>query len=330
MKSTRRSLLAASLAATALSRSAFGQASTDAGDYPNRPIRIVLGFPPGGGMDGFARPTYRRLGEKLGVQCVIDNRGGNNGNIAMDHVAKSPPDGYTLFYGNIGNFTTQVLFPNVSFDTVRDFVFVCQVTLGPLVFAVPADFPVKTLKELADLAKAKPGQLNFGSSGTGGLSQFAFEVWKRDAGKLDVVHVPYRGTGPALQDLLAGRVQMMLDGYGAMRSLHEAGRLRVLAVTSKNRHPLLSDVPTAEEAGLPGFEFVSWTALAAPAGTPPAIVAKLEEAMKWTMENTDVPQAILNLGTFPAFEPGSKVRDRLVADRKLWTQIAQEAKISVD
>jgi tripartite-type tricarboxylate transporter receptor subunit TctC len=332
MATHRRGLLLAGLGGAAglavPLRPALAQGTSDA-PYPNRPVRVVIGFPPGGGVDTIARPTFQRLGDRLGVPCLVDNRAGNNGNIAMDHVAKSAPDGYTLFFGNIGNYTTQALFPNLPFDTLRDFAFASQVTLGPLVFAVPADFPARTLQELMDMARARPGTLNFGSGGSGGVPHFAFEVWRRQMG-LDIVHVPYRGSGPALQDLLGGRLQMMIDGYGLMKGAHEAGRVRVLAITSARRHPNLPNVPTAQEAGVPGYEFVSWNALSAPAATPPAIVARLEQAMGWVMENTDLPQVILGFGTFPQFDTGANVRARLVRDREVWARIAREAKIVAD
>ncbi len=321
---------AAGAALAAPPRIAAAQGGAEAG-FPGRPVRVVIGFPPGGGIDTIARPTFQRLADRLGQPVVIDNRAGNNGNIAMDHVAKSAPDGYTLFFGNVGNYTTHALFPNLGFDTLRDFAFVSQVTFGPLVFAVRADFPARTLGELVEMARARPGALNFGSGGSGGVPHFAFEVWRGQLGGLDIVHVPYRGSGPAFQDLLGGRVQMMVDGYGVVRGAHEAGRVRVLAVTSARRHPNLPEVPTVMEAGAPaGFEFVSWTAWAAPAGTPPAILARLEQAMGWAMENTDLPRVILGFGTFPQFDTGANVRARLARDRETWARIARKAKIAAD
>jgi tripartite-type tricarboxylate transporter receptor subunit TctC len=325
MSLTRRPLIAGSAAAL-FARPALAQTE---GPYPNRPVRVVIGFPPGGGVDTIGRPTFQRLADRLGVAMPIDNRAGNNGNIAMDHVVKSPPDGYTLFFGNVGNYTTQALFPNPGFDTLRDFAYVAGVTLGPLVIAVPAEFPARSLAELMAMARERPGTLNMASGGSGGVPHFAFEQFKRVTG-LDIVHVPYRGSGPAFQDLVGGRVQMMIDGYGLMKGGHDAGRVRILAITSKRRHPNLPDVPTVEEAGLPGYEFVSWTALAAPAATPPAILQRLEEAMGWVLENTPLPQTILGFGTFPVFQSGAEVRARLVRDRESWTRTAQEAGIRAE
>ncbi|MBK1657689.1 Bug family tripartite tricarboxylate transporter substrate binding protein [Paracraurococcus ruber] len=326
-KPGRRRLLAG-LGMLPLARPAPAQTAADPA-YPSRPIRVVIGFPPGGGVDTLARPTFQRLGDRLGVSILIDNRAGNNGNIAMDHVAKSPADGYTLFFGNVGNYTTHALFPNLGFDTLRDFAFVGQVTMGPLAIAVPADFPARTLQDLMDMARARPGMLNMGSGGSGGVPHFAFEQFKRMA-DLDIVHVPYRGSGPAFQDLVAGRVQMMIDGYSLMKGGHEAGRVRVLALTSRRRHPSLPDVPTVDEAGLPGYEFTSWSALAAPAGTPPAILRRLEDGLGWVMENSDLPRVILGFANFPRFATGAEVRERLVRDRESWTRMAKEAGIVAD
>ncbi len=324
MTQDRRALLLGGLGAM-LAAPRLGRAQ-GADGFPNRPIRVVIGFPPGGGVDTIARPTFARLADRIGQAVVIDNRAGNNGNIALDHVAKSPADGYTLFFGNVGNYTTHALFPNLTFDTLRDFAFVNQVTFGPLVIAVRTDFPAQTLGDLMRMAKEKPGSLNFGSGGSGGVPHFAFEIWCRQMG-LDIVHVPYRGSGPAFQDLLGGRVQLMVDGYGLMKGGHEAGRVRILAITSRRRHPNLPDVPTMEEAGVPGYEFVSWSALSAPATTPPAILAKLEAEMGWVMEHSDLPQVILGFGTFPQFDTGANVRTRLERDRVTWAQIAKEANI---
>lgn len=319
MRFTRRAL-GASLGLLATPGILHAQAGT---------IRLVVGFPAGGGVDSIARPVAQRWSERLGQPVIIDNRAGNNGNIAMDHVAKSAPDGTTLFIGNVGNLSiTHALFPNLPFDTSRDFRGVGQLTLGPLVFAVPADFPARTLQEFVALARAQPGRLNMGSGGSGGVPHLAFETWKRAAG-VDIVHVPYRGSAPALQDLMGGRVQLMVDGYSLMRGAHEGGRLRVLAITSATRHPQLPDVPTIEETGLP-WRFASWQAIVTPTATPPAIRQRLEDNLAWIFANTDLPRVLTGLGTFPQNAPGAEV-DRLIReDRAHWTSVVREAGISAD
>lgn len=292
-------------------------------------IRLVVGFPAGGGVDSIARPVAARWQERLGQPVVIDNRQGNNGNIAMDFVAKGIADGTQLFQGNVGNLAmTHALFPNLPFDTTRDFRGVGQLTLGPLVFAVPADSPIRSMQDLIAAAKARPGVLNFGSGGSGGVPHLAFEVWKRAAG-VDIVHVPYRGSAPALQDLLGGRIQLMVDGYSLLRGAHEGGRLRVIGITSAERHPQLPDVPTVKETG-PDWVFTSWQAIVCPAATPAAVRQRLEDQLARTFRESDLPNVLTGLGTFPRFAPGAEV-DRLIReDRALWTSVVREANISAD
>lgn len=317
MRLSRRAALAAPLLAPALARAQGGA------------IRLVVGFPPGGGVDAIARPTAARWQERLGVPVLVDNRAGNNGNIAMDHVAKSAPDGTTLFIGNVGNLSmTHALFPNLPFDTGRDFRGVGNLVRGPLVFAVPADSPARTLRELVALAKARPGALNFGSGGSGGVPHLAFETWRRAAG-VEIVHVPYRGSAPALQDLLGGRVQMMLDGYSLLRGAHEGGRLRVLAITSAARHPNLPDVPTVREEGL-DWVLTSWQAIVAPAATPASVRQRLEDGLRDTFARSDLPGVFQGLGTFPHFAPGAEVDRQIAAEREHWTSVVREAGITAD
>lgn len=292
-------------------------------------IRVVVGFPAGGGVDALARPIAQRWSERLGQPVVIDNRAGNNGNIAMDFVSKAPPDGNTLFQGNVGNFAmTHALFPNLTFDTSRDFRFVGQITLGPLVFVVNADSPIRTVPDLIAAARARPGELNFGSGGSGGVPHLAFEVWKRQA-RVDIVHVPYRGSAPALQDLLGGRTQMMLDGYSVVRGAHEGGRVRVIGITSAERHPQLPDVPTVREQGM-DWVFASWQGIAAPTATPAPIRQRLEDNLRWVFENTDLPRTLTSLGTFPRFTPGAELDAKLREDRAMWTSLVREAGITAD
>ena len=292
-------------------------------------IRLVVGFPAGGGVDSIARPVAQRWAERLGQPVIVDNRAGNNGNIAMDHVAKSTPDGSTLFIGNVGNLSiTHALFPNLPFDTSRDFRGVGQLTLGPLVFAVPADSPARTMQEFVALARAQPGRLNMGSGGSGGVPHLAFETWKRAQG-LDIVHVPYRGSAPALQDLMGGRVQLMVDGYSLMRGAHEGGQIRVIGISSAARHPQLPDVPTIEESGLP-WRFASWQAIVTPTATPAAIRQRLEENLAWIFANTALPRVLSGLGSFANNAPGAEV-DRLIReDRAHWTSVVREAGITAD
>ncbi len=313
----RRALLGAPLLTPALAAAQSGS------------IRLVVGFPAGGGVDAIARPVAQRWAERLGQPVVIDNRAGNNGNIAMDHVAKAAPDGTTLFQGNVGNLAmTHALFPNLPFDTSRDFRGVGQLTLGPLVFVVNSDSPIRGMADLVAAAQARPGALNFGSGGSGGVPHLAFEVWKR-AARVDILHVPYRGSAPAFQDLLGGRIDLMVDGYGVVRGAHEGGRVRVIGITSAERHPQLPDVPTVREQGL-DWVFTSWQAIVAPAATPAPVRQRLEDNLRWTFENTDLPRVLTGLGTFPRFAPGAEVDRMMREDRALWTSVVREAGITAD
>jgi tripartite-type tricarboxylate transporter receptor subunit TctC len=318
----RRGLIAG-LAGIPLAGAARAQA------WPARPVRIVVGFPAGGGVDLTARPLAQRLGDRLGQQFVVDNRGGAGGNIAMDAVAKSPADGYTLLQANVGMLAINPgLYRDLPFDTIRDFAPVAQVVAVPLAVAVPADLPVRTLPEFIAHAKARPGQLNMGSGGNGGIPHLAFELMKRQAG-IDVVHVPYRGSAPALQDLLGGRVQLMVDGYNLMRGAAEAGRVRVIATTGRRRLPALPDVPTVAET-LPGFEAEGWQGIVAPAGTPEPILAALEQAIGGLLAGGDLPQIYLNQGQLPAFAPRADFAALIRREREQWTRVIREAGITLD
>ncbi len=328
MRTTRRALLA--LAAAAAAPSAAARAQAGAGDYPARPVRVLIGFPPGGGVDIVARLLAPRLQERLGQPFLVENRAGANGNIAMDAAAKAPVDGYTLFYGNVGNLAvTNALYRDLGFDTLRDFAPVAQTMESSLVIAVTDSLPVRSLAALIAYARANPGRLNAGSAGAGGPSHLALELFGRQTGT-EIVHVPYRGSAPAVQDLAGGRVQLLLDGYSLMRGAVESGRARVLAVAAAERQAILPGVPTTAEAGLPGFEAGSWHALVAPAGTPPPVLARLEEAVRWSLAETDLPQAFAQQGVVARFRDAAATRAFIAAERERWTRVVREAGITVE
>jgi tripartite-type tricarboxylate transporter receptor subunit TctC len=321
----RRSLLGLA-AGLPLIRTAAAQGT----DYPSRPVRVLVGFPPGGGVDLTARPLLAKLQERLGSQFVVENRGGANGNIAMEAAARAAPDGYTLFFGNGGNLAiNHALYANLSFDTLRDFAPIAQVVQVPLAVTVPADFPVRTVQEFIALARSRPGHLNMGSGGTGGLPHLAFELFRRQA-NIDVVHVPYRGSAPALQDLIGGRVQIMIDAFNLSRGAVEAGRVRVIATTGRERMPALPDVPTVAEQGLPDFVAIGWQGLVAPVATPAAIRARLEQAVEWAMRETDLPQAYLSQGSLPHFAGAAAFRRLIEEERTLWARVVREGNIQPD
>ncbi len=279
MKSLRTSLLMlVGIAAWGLPLFAAAQAPA----YPTKPIRLVVPFPPGGATDILAREVAKHLTEAWGQSVVVDNRPGAGGNIGSELVAKAAPDGYTLEMGTVGTHAINAsLYSKMPYDHVKDFVPVILVAGVPNVLEVNPSVPVNSVQELIAYAKANPGKLNFASSGAGTSIHLSGELFKVMAG-VQMTHVPYKGSAPALQDLLGGQVQLMFDNLPPSLPQIKAGKLRALAVTSTTRAPALPDVPTVAEAGLPGFEASSWFGVLAPAGTPPAIVAKLNaEIAKW-------------------------------------------------
>ena len=316
----------AALGATLLPLAARAQGS----DYPNRPVRVIIGFPPGGGVDIVGRIVMPRLAERLGGAVVVENRPGANGNIAMEAVARSAPDGYTLFYGNVGNLAvTNALYPNLGFDTLRDFAPIGQTMESSLVIAVADAVPARNLAELIAHARANPGRLNGASAGAGGPSHLALEGFKRATGT-EIVHVPYRGSAPAVQDLAGGRVQMIIDGYVLMRAVVESGRARVLAVAAEERQAILPNVPTTAEAGLPGFTAGSWHGLVAPAGTPPAVIGRLETALAQVMREPGIAEALAQQGVVARWRDAATFGRYIAEERARWTTVVREAGIRLE
>jgi tripartite-type tricarboxylate transporter receptor subunit TctC len=314
------------LGATLLPFAARAQGS----DYPSRPVRVIIGFPPGGGVDIVGRIVMPRLAERLGQPMPVENRAGANGNIAMEAVARAAPDGYTLFYGNVGNLAvTNALYPNLGFDTLRDFAPIGQTMESSLVIAVADAVPARNLAELIAYARANPGRLNGASAGAGGPSHLALEGFKRATGT-EIVHVPYRGSAPAVQDLAGGRVQMIIDGYSLMRAVVESGRARVLAVAAEERQAILPDVPTTAEAGLPGFTAGSWHGLVAPAGTPPSVIGRLETALSQVMREPGIAEALAQQGVVARWRDAAAFGRYVVEERARWTTVVREAGIRLE
>jgi len=324
MNATRRALLLVPLAAPALAWQAHAQ-----GNFPDRPIRLVIGYPAGGGVDTVGRPIMQKLSERLGQPVVVENRGGANGNIAMEFMARVEPDGHTLFMGDAGNLgITHALYPSLPFDTQRDFVGVAQLTAGPSVFVVPSSVPAHTMQEFMALLRARPDALNFGSAGIGSGPHLFYESWRR-AANVSMTHVPYRGTGPALQGLLAGDVQLMVGNYGVFRGAHEGGRVKILAITSAERHPNLPNVPTVQETGL-DWTLMGFNGVIAPARIPPARRQVLEDGFRAVMATPEMNTLMLSLGSIVAFTPGAVLDTHMREQRAAWTRLAREANISVE
>ena len=268
---TRRMLLALLACSAAFPLLAIAQAS----NYPNKPVRLVVGVPPGGATDLVARIVAEQLSRQMGQQFVVDNRGGAGGNIGAEIVAKSAPDGYTLFLAPIGTMAINpFVYAKIPFDSVKDFAPVSQLTSIPIVMAVHPSVPAKDVREFIVFAKANPGKVNFGSGGNGTQSHISGVMLNSLAG-IDMAHIPYKGNGPAMIDLLAGRVVVMFDQISSALPHIRSGKLNALGVTTAKRSAVAPDIPTLAETGLPTFEATTWHGLLAPAGTPRDVIAKL-------------------------------------------------------
>jgi tripartite-type tricarboxylate transporter receptor subunit TctC len=265
-------------------------------DYPTRPITLVLGFPPGGPSDLMARIFGKKLEQILGQPIVIESRPGANGNMAGEMVAHAAPDGYTLLLANSGMLAANVsLYKRTGFDPEKDFSPVTLVGAQANVLVINPSLPTRTLAELIAFAKTNPGKISFASGGHGSSQHLAGELLKREA-KIDILHVPYRGIAPALQDVIAGHVTMMFSSVSAVLGHIQSGSIRPLAVTTLQRTALLPEIPTIAESGFPGFEATGWHALVAPAGTPKEVIARLHGAMLITLGDPDVRNSLTHLG----------------------------------
>jgi tripartite-type tricarboxylate transporter receptor subunit TctC len=263
--------------------------------YPAKSIRIIVPFAAGGAVDVVARAVGQRMSEQMASPVVIENKPGASANLGAELVAKAQPDGYTVLMGANGLATNMTLFRNLGFDTSKDFAPVARIGYAPLVLVVQASSPAKSLKDLIALAKAKPGNLNYGSAGNGQSGHLASELFKLTT-KIDVVHVPYKGGSPALTDLMGGRLSFMIINPIEVVSNIKSGRLRALAVADPKRIAMLPDVPTFAEAGVPGYDASVWWGLVAPAKTPKDIVAKLSSEALKALEDEGVKEKLSNLG----------------------------------
>ena len=268
-------------------------------NYPSRPIRLVVPYPPGGPLDIMARAIGQKLTEAWNQAVVVDNRPGAGGNIGADLVAKSPADGYTLLMGAVATHAINpTLYGRLPYDPVKDFAPVALVAQVPNILVVNPSVPVRSVRELIDLARARPGYLNFGSGSTGSTGHLAGELFNTMAG-VRMVHIPYKGGAPAMTDLLAGQVQLMFDNLANALPNVRAGRLRALAVTTLARSPAMPDLPTIAESGLPGFDLTTWFGLMVPAGTPTEIVSRLNAEIVRALNAKDMRERLEKMGAGP-------------------------------
>lgn len=317
------------MAATALLL-ACGGALAQGTAYPSRPVTLVVPFPPGGGTDVGGRILAEQLGKRWGQTVIVENKGGAAGQIGADLVAKAKPDGYTLLLGNIG---TQAINPSLykklPYDPDKAFTPIALITELPLAMMVHPGVPARTVAEFIALARSKPGKLSYASAGAGGAPHLAAEMFKLASGTF-IVHVPYRGGGPAAQDLLAGHVDLLFTTVLEASGNIKAGKLRALAVTSDKRVPALADVPTLIEAGVPGFNSISWLGLLAPAGTPAEVVDKLAADVRAILSDEAVKARYIALGGVPRVTTPAEFAQLIESDRQRYAQIIRERKITVD
>jgi tripartite-type tricarboxylate transporter receptor subunit TctC len=266
--------------------------------YPNKPIRVMVGFPPGGVADVLARIIGPKLSENVGQPVVVENRAGAGSNIAAETVAKSPPDGYTLFVYSTVNAVNVSLFTKLAYDPVKDFAPVSLIASMANILVVNPSVPASSVQELIALAKAQPGKLNFGSAGNGTTQHLSGQVFKSMAG-IEISHVPYKGSVPAMTAVLAGEIPMMFNVMSTVLPQMKGGKVRALAVTSAKRSALVPDLPTMAEAGLPGFDYVSYFGVLAPAGTPREVVARLNAEIVKLLETPDMKARLAEVGAEP-------------------------------
>ena len=291
-----RKLICASAGLLALVSALLGVLGPARADYPERPVTIVVGFPPGGPSDVLARVIAHKLGELLGRPFVVDNRPGAGGNVAGEFVAHAEPDGYTLLMGNNSILATNAsLYAKLGFDPEKDFSPISLIGSQANILVVNPNVPAHTMGELIALAKANPGKLNFASSGFGAAAHLAGELFKTMA-QIDIVHVPYKGAGPALEDVISGQDQMMFATAASVVGMIKSGQVRALAVTTLKRTAILPDLPTMDELGLKGFEATTWHGLVAPDGTPKDIVATLHRAVVAALNDAEVQHSLTELG----------------------------------
>ncbi|WP_438998556.1 Bug family tripartite tricarboxylate transporter substrate binding protein [Variovorax beijingensis] len=304
-------------------------AAAQAGDFPNKAIRIVVPFPPGGATDAAARLVAVKMGEHWGQPVVVDNRAGAGGNVGSDLVAKAPADGYTLVMGVTGSHAINTsLYSKMPYDPVADFVAISQVAVVPNVLVVHPSVPAKNLAELVALAKKEPGKLNYASLGNGTAAHLGMEMLKSEAG-VDIAHVPYKGSAPAVSDLLAGQVQMMVDGLPSALPHVKAGKLRAIALTSLRRAPSLPDLPTIAET-YPGFYADAWSGLFAPKGTPQPVVDKLSAEVQRILKLPDVREKLTALGAEPVGSTQAEFAAHVKREIDKWAKVVKTSGAKVD
>jgi tripartite-type tricarboxylate transporter receptor subunit TctC len=316
------------VAGLALLTGFIGDVTAAAPEYPVKPIRYIVATGPGGASDLIGRALAAGLSERLGVQVVVDNRAGAGNTVGAEIAARAMPDGYTLFSCNIASLAVgPAIYKNLSYDAERDFAPLGLVASNPNTFTVNTSVQATTIAQLVALAKANPGKLNYASGGVGTSPQLSMELFRMESG-IDLVHVPYKGVGPAFLDLMAGRVQAMTSTVPAALSSVRSGKIRALAVTSKQRDSQLPDVPTLAESGLPDFEVVSWQGLCTNSGAPQSVQRHLRTALATVLAQADTQKRITDLGFQLYVKPAREAAAFMKAERVRWAKVIKELNIA--
>jgi len=304
--------------------------AAQADTWPSKPVTVIVPFPAGGGTDAFARPLTAQLSKQLGKQFVIDNRGGAGGTVGASIAAKAAPDGYTLFIGGAHHAIAPSFYKKLDYDIEKDFIPITVIAQPPQVIVVNSGkVQATSVKDLIAYAKANPGKLNYASAGNGSSHHLAGELFKLQT-QTDLIHVPYKGAGPALSDLIAGQVDLMLDGLGSSSQHIRAGRIKALAVASKTRSAAFPNVPTAAEAGLPNYDVSTWYALWAPKGTPKEVVDRLYAETTKALNNPEMKQIWLQNGSdIPQYTPEQFAQFEH-AEIKRWADVVQRSGAKID
>ncbi len=298
--------------------------------FPDKPIRVVIGFPAGGPLDQHARLLSDRLQAVLGQPVIIDYKAGAGGTVGAQEVMKAAPDGYTLMLANTGVMVINpALYTRLPYQTLRDFTPIARTAMQPLALLVNPQVPARTLPEFVSYAKARPGQVNYGSAGNGGISHLVPEMFKSATG-LFMVHIPYRGSAPAFTDLMGGQVQFMAESIPQAAAYHKQGKVRALAVTSRERNPALPEVPTVIESGIKGFEVVGFYGFLAPANLPRDVAAKLSDAFRQVLASPDIRNRMVSQGADPAFLGHEDFARFLDAEMPRWAEAVKKSGAKLD
>lgn len=324
---TRRSMLAGVLAAGALALLPTHVSAQAA--WPSRPIKLIVPFAAGGSNDIIARVLAQKLSSRLGQPVIVENKGGAGGVIGTDAVAKAPPDGYTLLLASTSLTTNAASGKKLPYDPLKDLQPIGEVAAGPFVIVVSNDLKVTTLRELIALARAKPKSIHYGSAGTGGMNHLTTELFASTA-KIELVHVPYKGIAPAFTDLIGGNLQMLVPTVSSATQFIHSGKMRGLAVTGAQRSPLAPELPTAAEAGLPGFEPEVWWGLLGPGRLPPALVKRLNEELNAVVALPDVRDLLAREGAIPRPGTPEEFGKLISADLTRWSKLIKEAHIQTE